>query len=130
MRTAPRAARSERVHRGRHHAARLADGVSATAAETRLESVGPQLARAFPVEYADARVTMAPLPRFGTTAAPRDEGMIAVLGAMLLGLTAAVLLTVCLNLASMLMARGNRSHCRRTAASFRRVSRLASTFGS
>ena len=87
-------------------AARLADGVSATAAESRLEAVGPQLARAFPAEYHDARVTLAPLPRFGTTTAPRDEGMLAVLGTMLLGLTAAVLLTVCLNLASMLMARG------------------------
>lgn len=87
-------------------AARLADGVSATAAASRLEAVGPQLARAFPAEYHDARVTLGPLPRFGTTTAPRDEGMIRVLGAMLLGLTAAVLLTVCLNLASMLMARG------------------------
>jgi len=87
-------------------AARLADGVSTTAAQSRLESLGPHLARAFPAEYQDARVTLAPLPRFGTTTAPRDEGMLAVLGAMLLGLTAAVLLTVCLNLASMLMARG------------------------
>lgn len=86
--------------------ARLADGVSAGAAGTRLEAVGPQLARTFPAEYNDARVTLGPLPRFGTNLMPRDEGVITVLGAMLLGLTAAVLLTVCLNLAAMLMARG------------------------
>lgn len=86
--------------------ARLADGASAEAAATRLEAMGPQLARAFPAEYDDARVTLASVPRFGTSTAPRDEGVIAVLGAMMLGLTSAVLLTVCLNLASMLMARG------------------------
>lgn len=86
--------------------ARLADGVTREAASTRLESMGPQLARAFPAEYADARVTLSDLPRFGTSTSPRDEGVIAVLGAMMMGLTGAVLLTVCLNLASMLMARG------------------------
>ena len=86
--------------------ARLAEGVSTDAASTRLEAVGPQLARAFPAEYDDTRVTLGPLPRFGTNLMPRDEGMLTVLGAMLLGLTAAVLLTVCLNLAAMLMARG------------------------
>jgi predicted permease len=85
---------------------RLADGVSADAASTRLQSMGPQLARAFPAEYFDARVTLGPLPRFGSNTMPRDEGVITLLGAMLLGLTAAVLLTVCLNLAAMLMARG------------------------
>jgi predicted permease len=86
--------------------ARLAGGVSQEAAAARLESVGPQLARAFPAEYDDARITLAPLPRFGTSISPRDEGVLTVLGAMLLGLTGAVLLIVCLNLAAMLMARG------------------------
>ncbi len=86
--------------------ARLADGVSRDAAATRLDAIGPQLTRAFPSEYRDARLTLATLPRFGTSTTPRDEGVIAVLGAMMLGLTSAVLLTVCLNLAAMLMARG------------------------
>jgi predicted permease len=86
--------------------ARLADGVTSAAAATRLEAMGPQLARSFPAEYDDARVSLAPLPRFGTSTSPQDEGVLAVLGAMMMGLTAAVLLTVCLNLASMLMTRG------------------------
>lgn len=86
--------------------ARLAPGITHEAAAARLDSAGAQLARAYPAEYEDARVSLAPLPRFGTSTAPRDEGVIAVLGAMLLGLTGAVLLTVCLNLMAMLMARG------------------------
>jgi predicted permease len=71
-----------------------------------LTRAGSELQRAFPAEYEDARVTTAPLPRFGTSTSPSDEGVLALLGAVLLGLTAAVLLTVCLNLAAMLMARG------------------------
>ncbi|MGE0863249.1 MAG: ADOP family duplicated permease [Vicinamibacterales bacterium] len=86
--------------------ARLERGVTLDSATTRVNDLGPQLTRRFPAEYEDARVSVAPLPRFGTTVAPRDEGVLAVLGAVLLGLTGAVLLVVCLNLAAMLMARG------------------------
>jgi predicted permease len=85
---------------------RLAAGVSPEAAAERLTPAGAELQRAFPAEYEDARVTAAPLPRFGTSTSPSDESVLALLGAVLLGLTAAVLLTVCLNLAAMLMARG------------------------
>jgi len=86
--------------------ARLAEGVSVEAANARLEAIGPQLTAAFPAAYEDARVTMAPLPRLGTSTSPSDENVLGVLAAVMLGLTGAVLLTVCLNLASMLMARG------------------------
>jgi predicted permease len=85
---------------------RLASGVSVEAATERLALAGPQLERAFPAEYQDARVTIGPLPRFGTSTSPSDESVLGLLGAVLLGLTIAVLLTVCLNLAAMLMARG------------------------
>jgi predicted permease len=85
---------------------RLADGVTLEAASERLALAGPQLARAFPVEYEDARITIAPLPRFGTSTSPSDESVLGLLGAVLIGLTAAVLLTVCLNLAALLLARG------------------------
>ncbi len=86
--------------------ARLAEGVTPEAASERLALMGPELARAYPSAYEDARVTMAALPRLGTSTSPSDEGVLAVVGAVMLGLTGAVLLTVCLNLASMLMARG------------------------
>jgi predicted permease len=85
---------------------RLAADVTDEGAAERLALAGPALQRAFPAEYDDARVTLAPLPRFGTSTSPSDESVLALLSAVLLGLTAAVLLTVCLNLAAMLMARG------------------------
>jgi predicted permease len=86
--------------------ARLAGGVTPEAAVGRLAATESRLQRAFPVAYEDARVTMAALPRFGTSTSPSDERVLGLLGAVMLGLTGAVLLTVCLNLASMLMARG------------------------
>lgn len=85
---------------------RLARGVTPEGAAERLALTGPQLEREFPAEYQDARVTIAPLPRFGTSTSPSDERVLGLLGAVLLGLTGAVLLTVCLNLAAMLLARG------------------------
>jgi predicted permease len=86
--------------------ARLASGVTREMATERLAIAGGDLERAFPAEYQDARVTLGTLPRLSTTTSPSSEGALSALGAVLLGLTAAVLLTVCLNLAAMLMARG------------------------
>lgn len=85
---------------------RLADGLTREAAADRLAAASTQLERAYPAEYRDARLTLAPLPRFGTSTSPSDESVLGLLGAVMLGLTGAVLLTVCLNLASMMMARG------------------------
>ena len=85
---------------------RLAPGVSIAAAETRLQPAAAALTAAMPVDYRDARLSLALLPRFGTSTSPMNEGAVELLGAVMLGLTAAVLLTVCLNLAAMLLARG------------------------
>ena len=71
-----------------------------------LSPAAAALTTAMPAEYRDARLTVAPLPRFGTSTSPMDEGAVGLLGAVMIGLTAAVLLTVCLNLAAMLLARG------------------------
>jgi predicted permease len=86
--------------------ARLTDEVTLGTASDRLALIGPRLAQAFPAEYEDARVTLGPLARFPSGAAPSNESVLGMLGSVLLGLTGAVLLTVCLNLASLLMARG------------------------
>ncbi|MEW6323525.1 MAG: ABC transporter permease [Acidobacteriota bacterium] len=86
---------------------RLKDGVTAEATSARLATVAGGLERAYPAEYRDARLTMAPLPRFGTSTSPSDESALTVFSALMMGLTGAVLLTVCLNLASMLLARGS-----------------------
>ena len=49
---------------------------------------------------------MAALPRFSTGTRPADETALTTVSLLFLGMTAAVLAIVCLNLASMLMARG------------------------
>jgi predicted permease len=93
---------------------RLGNGVTMAAASDRLATAGQGLAREFPGAYQDARLTLSPLPRFGTSTSPSDESVLGLLGAVMLALTGAVLLTVCLNLASMLMARG-RARCKEFA---------------
>ena len=49
---------------------------------------------------------MGGLPRFGTSTSPSDESVLGTLALVFLGLTGAVLLIVCLNLATVLIARG------------------------
>lgn len=85
---------------------RVKDGVSMTSASQAVELLGQGMARAFPAENEHQALSIAPLPKFGTSTSPSDENVLATLGVMLLGMTGAVLLTVCLNLASMLLARG------------------------
>jgi predicted permease len=86
--------------------ARIRADLNESAAAARLLAAGEGLTRAFPAEYPDARLTLRGLPRIGSSTSPQDEGSLAVFGALMLGLTGAVLLTVCLNLAAMLLARG------------------------
>ncbi len=86
--------------------ARLKRGLSHEVAGEALAGVGQGLAAEFPAEYRDQALSLGALPRFGTSTTPRDEGVVGVLGIVLLGMTGAVLLTVCLNLASLLLARG------------------------
>lgn len=64
------------------------------------------VAEALPAHYRDRELSVAPLPRFGTSTSPTDEGVVRMLAVVFLGMTAAVLLIVCLNLASVLVARG------------------------
>jgi predicted permease len=85
---------------------RIKAGVSTTAATEALGLYGRSLAESYPAEYGGYLLSSGPLPRFGTSSAPANETVVATLGVVLIGMTGAVLLTVCLNLASMLMARG------------------------
>ena len=86
--------------------ARMQTAVSMSAAAQALGLLGQSLAHAFPAEHAHQSLSLTAVPRFGTSASPRDESVLTTLSVVLLGMTAAVLLTVCLNLASMLLARG------------------------
>ncbi|MCC6989098.1 MAG: ABC transporter permease [Acidobacteria bacterium] len=85
---------------------RLKDGVAVSAASVGVELFGKSLAQAFPAEHEHQVLSLALLPRFVTGTSPANETVIGTLGAVMMGMTAAVLLTVCLNLASMLLARG------------------------
>lgn len=85
---------------------RLAPGVTPAAASTRLAPADAALADAFPAQYRARALSVAPLPRFGTSTNPMDERVLTTLAIVFLGLTSAVLLIVCLNLASVLVARG------------------------
>jgi predicted permease len=78
-----------------------------------VESSGPALAlaadtlrRAWPGEYEGQELQVAPLPRIGTNTSPSHEEALTTLSIVLVGMTGAVLAIVCLNLASMLLARG------------------------
>jgi putative ABC transport system permease protein len=86
--------------------ARLKDGLSIAAASEAVALFGRSLARTFPAEYDHYALSVAELPKFGTSTSPSNEAAVTTLGVVLLGMTGAVLLTVCLNLASMLLARG------------------------
>ncbi|RXK56158.1 ABC transporter permease [Oleiharenicola lentus] len=86
--------------------ARLAPGVEIASAQSALDALGTNLERAFPVEFKDQTVTVAPLPRLGTSSAPQAESAVTVFCLVLMGLAGSVLLIVCLNLAGLLLARG------------------------
>ena len=85
---------------------RLAAGVSRDAAQPRLAGVAAAVADAYPAEYRSRQIAVGPLPRFGTSTRPSSESAVATVALVFLGLTAAVLLIVCLNLATVLIARG------------------------
>ena len=86
--------------------ARLKEGTSIETASEAVALFGKSLAHAFPAEYEHYVWSVAELPKFGTSTSPSNEAAVSTLGVVLLGMTGAVLLTVCLNLASMLLARG------------------------
>jgi predicted permease len=85
---------------------RLKPGVSAAAAGAVLQAVAANLERALPVEQKDQTFIIRPLPRLSTGGSPTDESGLTVIGLMLFALAAIVLFVACLNLASVLLARG------------------------
>ncbi len=86
--------------------ARLAPGVETGTAKAALDALGANLEKSFPVEFKDQTVTVGPLPRLGTSSSPRSESAIIAFCAVLMALAGSVLLIVCLNLAGLLLARG------------------------
>jgi predicted permease len=85
---------------------RLKPGVTAAAAGAVLQTVAANLERALPAEQKDQTFLIRPLPRARVSTYPADESDLTVLGLMLSSLAGIVLFVACLNLASVLLARG------------------------
>jgi putative ABC transport system permease protein len=83
---------------------RLKPSINAIAAKAELDALAGNLERAFPVEQKDQIFTTTPVPRFSVSTSPSSESDIAGIGPLLLGMSVAVLLVACLNLANMLLA--------------------------
>jgi predicted permease len=86
--------------------ARLKSGVSRESARDAIKALGASVGQMFPAEYAQQAFDLGPLPRISTSTSPAQEGALTALSGVLMGMTSAVLLVVCLNLASLLLARG------------------------
>ncbi len=82
---------------------RLKPGLTVATAEPALQALGASLARVYPAQQKDQRLTMAPPSRF---ASHSNDIAVAWVGFLLLGMAGIVLLVACLNLANMLLARG------------------------
>ena len=84
---------------------RLKPGVSPEAAAPALRALATSLEETFPVEQKDQTIITGPLPRLSTNTNPSSDNQLTMLGSLLLGMAAIVLLIACLNLANMLLAR-------------------------
>jgi len=83
----------------------LKPGVSIELANTRLASLSADLAREFPAENSGHLLTVHRLSRVNISSTPSSDAGPAVLSAVVMPLSGAVLLIACLNIANMLLAR-------------------------
>lgn len=87
-------------------AGRLKPGITIDRANARLGTLAADLARAYPAENRGQVLTVHALSRVNISSTPRSDTGPAVLSAVLMPLSGAVLLIACLNIANMLLARG------------------------
>jgi len=86
--------------------ARMKSGITAAAAEPSLKGLAANLEKAFPVEQKDQTFQVGPVSRSSVSDSPSDDGELAKIVPLLLGMAIVVLVVACLNLANMLLARG------------------------
>ncbi|HWM25683.1 MAG TPA: ABC transporter permease [Chthoniobacterales bacterium] len=86
---------------------RLQSGLTIDSAKPRLPVLAQRLTALQPADAAGARELQIHKPsRFSLSTGPEDDGPVTLIGALLMGMAAAVLLIASLNLANMLLARG------------------------
>jgi predicted permease len=86
-------------------AGRLKPGLSLDQARARLAALSVDLERAYPAENRGQVLTVHPLSRVNISSRPSTDTGPAILSAVLMPLSAGVLLIACLNIANMLLAR-------------------------
>ena len=84
----------------------LKPGISAAIANSRLEVVSKQLDAAYPAENRGQLLTVSRLSRVNISVEPSDDRGPAVVSAVVMPLSGAVLLIACLNVTNMFLARG------------------------
>ena len=86
---------------------RLADGLTPASAAPGLEVLSRAQERAYPAENRNQSMKSIPCRGLGISGSPSDTDFVAVLMTFVLGTATALLLVVALNLANMLLARGD-----------------------
>jgi predicted permease len=95
--------------RGNHNlivVGRLKPGITAQAAEERLAALARGLAEAYPAENRDQALSLHEVARMSVSTSPGDDSELRAPAVLLLAMAGVVLLIACLNLANMLLARG------------------------
>jgi macrolide transport system ATP-binding/permease protein len=96
----------DRANSALNVAGRLKPGVSLAAANARLEVLSKQLEQAYPAENHGQALTVSRLSRVNISTSPSDDTGPALVSAVLMPLSGAVLLIACLNVTNMFLARG------------------------
>ena len=84
----------------------LKPGVSARAADARLDQFARELGQAYAGTDRDRTFLTAPLPRMGVSSQPEQRNPMALVSALLVLMAVLVLGVACMNLANLLLARG------------------------
>jgi putative ABC transport system permease protein len=96
----------DRGHYAVNLAGALKPGVTREAAERALDALGRRMETEYPVTDKDQTFVLATMPRLGVSSRPQSDGPLGTLGGLLLGMAGLVLVVACLNLANLLLARG------------------------
>src|SRR5262245_15044475 len=96
----------DRGHYAVNLAGALRSGVTPQAAERALDTVARRMEAEHPTTDRDQTLVLAGLPRMGVGSEPRGDGPLGTLGILLMCMAGLVLVVACLNLANLLLARG------------------------